>query len=302
MNAINNSSPITTLLGVGAPGNEPPTAKESDPTSPSPQVIDPTAILRRNYDINTPAELKRRHQRLRQEGEFLIAGLIPRRTVGIVVGDSGIGKSPLLYQAAMCAAAGVPFLGRPTTKGPVLYLDFENGVGQVDEMLDRLAGSLGLAEPPEALLSWNANDAQTQPGGIDLPSILKDLKPSWLIVDSLSAFHPEAEEKASYATRLLTGLRTFVREHGLWVTLVHHLKKTSTRAVVSAMGSSEYAITRERDAPIVRRQTAAHTVHLRIASQPESARIQVTSPTGCDGRDGGVNSRRGRRRAGRTHQ
>ena len=100
----------------------------------------------------------------------------------------------------------------------------------------------------------------------------------------------------------MTGLRAFVREHGLCVTLVHHLKKTSTRAVVSAMGSSEYAITRERDAPIVRRQTAAHTVHLRIASQPESARIQVTSPTGCDGRDGGVNSRRGRRRAGRTHQ
>jgi hypothetical protein len=41
--------------------------------------------------------------------EFIVEGLLAAGAVGILVGDSGIGKSPLLYQLALCVAAGIPF-------------------------------------------------------------------------------------------------------------------------------------------------------------------------------------------------
>jgi predicted ATP-dependent serine protease len=59
--------------------------------------------LKRKWAIYTPAELKQRCKQL-DCGSFLIGGLIPRRTISIVAGDSGIGKSPLLYQAAICTS------------------------------------------------------------------------------------------------------------------------------------------------------------------------------------------------------
>jgi KaiC/GvpD/RAD55 family RecA-like ATPase len=229
MSTVESSRLIPTMLDGGA-SNEPAAGLAAAPARPMmADGSDATAISRRKYDINTPAELRRRHQCLRQEGEFLIEGLIPRRTVGIVVGDSGIGKSPLLYQAAVCVAAGVPFLGRPTTKGPVIYLDFENGVGQVDDMLDRLAKCLELSVLPDTLWCWNANDARMQLGVLGLSDLLNELKPALLIIDSLSAFRPNAEDKPKNATGLMQEMRRYVREHGMTVLVVHHLKKSSTK-------------------------------------------------------------------------
>jgi len=52
---------------------------------------------------------------------------VPSRSVNILVGDSGLGKSPLVYQLGISVATGVPFLGRETRKGRVVIADNENG-------------------------------------------------------------------------------------------------------------------------------------------------------------------------------
>jgi len=114
--------------------------------------------LGRRWSIYTPGELRQKCKEL-DCGTALIAGLIPARSLGIVVGDSGVGKSPLLYQAAICVSSGIPFLGRAVLSGPVLYLDFENGLGDVDYMTGRLSDHLGLAGAPESLRLWNYNFA-----------------------------------------------------------------------------------------------------------------------------------------------
>jgi len=57
---------------------------------------------------------------------YLINGLVPVQALALMVGDSGLGKSPLLYQACACVSAGVPFLGRAVKKGRLLYCDCEN--------------------------------------------------------------------------------------------------------------------------------------------------------------------------------
>src|SRR5260221_14245203 len=69
-------------------------------------------------------------------GGHLIAGLIARRSVNILVGDSGIGKSPMAYQMAIAVAAGLPFLGLPVNSGTgerskVMVIDYENNLPDV---------------------------------------------------------------------------------------------------------------------------------------------------------------------------
>src|SRR4029077_5680110 len=38
----------------------------------------------------------------------IVAGLIPKRAVSFLIGDSGLGKSPLAYQLGLSVAAGIP--------------------------------------------------------------------------------------------------------------------------------------------------------------------------------------------------
>ena len=60
------------------------------------------------------------------KGVFVIDDLIAEGSVNLGLGNSGIGKSPLCYQMALCVASGKPFLGHPVKQGRVLYLDYEN--------------------------------------------------------------------------------------------------------------------------------------------------------------------------------
>jgi hypothetical protein len=188
----------------------------------------PLSELKRKWAIYTPGELKQRCKEL-EYGSLLIGGLIPRRTISIVAGDSGMGKSPLLYQAALCVAAGVSFLGRPVSQGRVLYLDFENGLGDVNVLVSQLSRHLGLTETPENLLTWNYNDAPPRWDASQLSEMIRDVRPVWVLIDSLSGFAPECEEKASNVTHVFQNFRKSMRECETAITVVHHLKKPSVK-------------------------------------------------------------------------
>jgi hypothetical protein len=185
--------------------------------------------LGRRWGIYTPGELKQRCKEL-DRGSFLIEGLIPQRSLSAIVGDSGLGKSPLLYQAGICVAGGIPFLGRRVSQGRVLYLDFENGLGDVDELVGRLSRHLGLLKVPDDLLLWNFNDAPPTWKRADLAQMIRDTGPAWVIVDSLGAFAPEIEEKSGNVTGIYQDFRKSVRECGSSITGVLHIRKPSNQA------------------------------------------------------------------------
>src|SRR5437016_4039871 len=90
----------------------------------------------------------------------LVAGWLPVRSVNILIGDSGVGKTPLAYQLGLCVAAGLPFLGAATRRGRVLILDFENGARDWHRMLDQQRKFLGLANfPSPNLIFWPVHSA-----------------------------------------------------------------------------------------------------------------------------------------------
>lgn len=151
-----------------------------------------------------------------------------------------------MYQAGICIAAGLPFLGRETRKGSVVIADFENGLADISELVDRISRHLGLSEPPvENLELWSLNDCDQNFGspGHTLLDMLRDVRPALVIIDSLASYMPAAEEKNSASIEMLKEFRELARDCGTAVIFVHHRRKQSRNPKESA-GPLEGAILR----------------------------------------------------------
>ena len=181
--------------------------------------------------IKTYDQLKQRAMEMGR-GEYLVKGLIPKAQIVILVGDSGLGKSAFLYQLGLTIASGNSFLGIECQKGKVDYYDFENGLAETLNIVERQASFLGLDGIPPELNFWHYSDCGDRYGnnGETLLSAIVERKPAVAIIDSLSAFNPLMEDRNPVATQALQKLRGVIRDSGTTIVLVHHLKKPSTRA------------------------------------------------------------------------
>jgi hypothetical protein len=178
------------------------------------------------FGIRTLSQLKQRIASLGKT-EFLIDGLMSERSLTLVVGDSGIGKSPLVYQALLCFSACVPFVGKKVRQGRTLYMDGENGVQDVAGIVSQLAKHLGVATTPADLLLWNLNDCAEdwKPDGRHLLDLIRAAKPDVVALDPLSAIFPGIEQDNPTATAAFQELRGIMRECGCSFICVHHPRK-----------------------------------------------------------------------------
>lgn len=166
-----------------------------------------------------PAEVDRLCA-LEARTQFLVEDFLPVKSIAIAAGESTIGKSALICQLGLCVAAGVPFLGLPTTKGPVLYLDLENSLPSCKTMRDSLVRFLGLDGPPQDFL------LKPEPQ-VNLEELLEVVRPKLVAIDSLRAFRPDVTEKNSTAGEWLQVIRRMSRKHDCAFLVVHHLRKSS---------------------------------------------------------------------------
>jgi|SRR5215469_13084640 len=158
----------------------------------------------------------------------VVEGLIPEDFVCTAVGDSGLGKSSCAYQLGLCVASGKPFLGYPVKQGRVLYVDLENGRDGILEVTRSLAKHLAIVDPPKDfyLLDKRDNLFMLNPG------IVAEYQAALAIVDSLRSFRPEAEEKPTYAAKLLNELRDIAKKYKVAFLLIHHIKKPGETGVL----------------------------------------------------------------------
>jgi hypothetical protein len=152
----------------------------------------------------------------------VIEGIIPAASVNLAVGESGIGKSPLLYDMAIRVAAGLPFLGCEVQRGPALVLDFENS-GERVQLCETLLHTAGLKQaPPEFWID-------PAPGENFIEKI-SDHKPALVLIDSLKMFRPDALKGDGVdALRMLKELEAMARSFGTAFILIHHLRKEDRR-------------------------------------------------------------------------
>jgi hypothetical protein len=163
------------------------------------------------------SDLKREVQNAPDE---IVHGLIPEGSVNIAVGDSGLGKTPLFAQLAVCVAAGLPFLDLQVRRGTVLWVDHENGMAPLGDLLDALAAHFGLPHVPDELRILSQS-----PSPMEVECEIKAVQPSLVIVDALRGHEPKAEKDNTAAGELLSKWQKICSHHGTAVLFIHHIRK-----------------------------------------------------------------------------
>lgn len=163
---------------------------------------------------------------------FVVEDLIFKNTVNISVGDSTIGKTPLLMSMAIAVASGKPWMGRRTNQGNVLFIDGESTLDSTNRMVTTLSTFAGLSEPPHNLVifGWNF-DYRDEPGDIfhTMQQLVRETQPTLVVVDPLRVFWPKAELESQEAMAMLRWQQKVGRDfQTAWITQ-HHRRKPDTK-------------------------------------------------------------------------
>jgi AAA domain-containing protein len=153
--------------------------------------------------------------------EYLVDGMISRKTITLWTGTDGTAKTYLLQKMSIAVAMGGEFLGRRCQRAPVLYLDYENPSFAVRERLDLMAGG-----PIGGLKVWGTWLEQ-QPPQIShelLLTIAKDTKPL-IVIDPFRYAHGAEENDSTEMMRVMQCLRYCAAAGGA-VVILHHPAKT----------------------------------------------------------------------------
>ena len=168
----------------------------------------------------------------------VVAGFIPRRVVSFLIGDSGIGKSPLAYQLGLSVAAGVPFLGMETESGLVIMGDYENGMEESLNLSEQVARFLGIGSVPKNFVVWSPDHS----GGnsMDIQRICESApqKPRLIILDSLRS-HDAHFEKIDQAAEKMNQLNKVAYKSGAAILVIHHTRKPLREHPVPALDKDD---------------------------------------------------------------
>jgi hypothetical protein len=151
----------------------------------------------------------------------IVEGLIPENSVNILVGDSGLGKTPFVVQLAVCIALGVDFLRQKTVQTKVMMVDYENTEALVDvvgQICEHLKLPADFVMDPKWFRIVQNVDAS------EVLKLVQEFKPGFVVVDSLRGFCPTADTQNETASKLITELQS--RKAAFL--LMHHVRKNST--------------------------------------------------------------------------
>lgn len=169
--------------------------------------------------------------RPKPEVEWVVDGMFGAGHLGLVLGKPKDGKTYFTFNLAVCVSRGIPFLGRETTQGPVLYLslDWDN----IERYMEMMGGDFsnihfhcGMA-PKDAVPK--------------LIKMIEESSPRLAVVDIMQKLIKMKEEKG-YAEAIdkLEPLSDVARRARCCIILNHHAPKAEREVVDAALGSTGY--------------------------------------------------------------
>lgn len=167
--------------------------------------------------------------------DWLIEDMMFEGDAGLIFGASGSGKSFLAVDMGLSIARGVPFLGKATRAGAVLYQAGEGGKGLVKRLRAYRQDRIVQGDVPFILLPARVDLFGSDGDGdafIEECRAWKVLYPDLaaLFIDTLSTASPGANENASEdMSRLLKWSERIQREIGCAVIWVHHKNAAGDR-------------------------------------------------------------------------
>ena len=189
------------------------------------------------------------------ERSWIVAGLIPDRTVSMVTGDGATGKSTLMLQLAAAAAAGVPWIGTNPEPGPVAYVSAEDDLDELHRRLTSIARGIGasLADLENLhLIPLAGRDAvlaapEGKAGVIGptalwraLAAVVSRLRPRLLVIDTLADVFAGNENARAEARQFVGLLRGLAIDHNLAVVLISHPSLTGLSSGSGTSGSTAW--------------------------------------------------------------
>jgi len=210
--------------------------------------------------------------------EWVWDDTLPSGGLSIVSGKPKAGKSTLVRALALSIARGEPFLGRPTTRGPAVYLALEEKRGQVQAHFKRMGARVD--DPLAVHVGAAPEDALTQ-----LEVLVAERNPSLVIIDPLNRFARIRDlNDYSMVDARIAPLMALARTTGAHLLLVHHEGKGANLrdAGDSILGST--ALFAAVDAAIsVRRIDSRRTLESIQRYGADFARtvIEMDEGTGC---------------------
>lgn len=200
------------------------------------------------------------------EVRWIVDGLLAERSVAVLYGESGIGKTFLSLAIGAGISAGQDVFGCTVEKGPVIYLAGEGAYG----LRTRLGAweSFNQSKASDLVVCTGrpafASSADVQLLISTIEAAL--LKPRLVVIDTFSAhFTGGNENDAKDVTRFLDGARQIAERFAACVLIVHHTGKnlqdfrgsysikgntdTLLRADENALGNVTLTCERQRDGP-----------------------------------------------------
>lgn len=159
--------------------------------------------------------------------KHIVRGLGITEGVGLVGAREKVGKTWWCYQLGYCVASGEPFLGYRTTKGSVLYFDYETSEPVRKERLRIMFPN----EVPENLYFINSLPDWTIGEGFEeiLSHYLEQVKdPKLVIIDVLDLAADEkkrTETDKKHAYRNISALKPIAEEKHIAILGVTHFRK-----------------------------------------------------------------------------
>ena len=161
------------------------------------------------------------------ERRVLIDPLFTNKTLALLYGPRGLGKTFVAMGIAWAAASGGSFLGWQASRPMrVVYLDGEMAA---TEMRDRLAMFGPVPEKLEFMLADLGTaratpDLGTQHGQLDLLELFQDRRPHLLVIDNLASL-VGFRSKDPDPWRTVQHFLMMLRRHRTAVLVVHHANK-----------------------------------------------------------------------------
>lgn len=160
---------------------------------------------------------------------WVIKHVLPAESIGILFGGSGTFKSFIAIDCALHVAHGLPWMGRRTNRGSVLYIAAEGGAGlwnRIDAWhrargMEWKDAELAVVPIPVDLAvdAWRVVDAAQAQG----------ITPAMVVVDTLSQTYSGDENSANEMAAYLRELG--LRFRSLWncaVMVIHHTGHNAT--------------------------------------------------------------------------
>jgi putative DNA primase/helicase len=160
---------------------------------------------------------------------WLVEGVIPLESVGMVFGASGLGKSHIMLSMALNVALGRQWFGKDVEQGRVAVLVGEGSAG-INKRLKAIATQHSLPIDANTPISFSDMPVgiDTKEGFANLVSVLDQLPepPRLIIVDTLSRHIAASKENDNGdMAKFINQLDRLKQRYNATVIMVHHTGK-----------------------------------------------------------------------------